>query len=138
MPTFDEFRLTVSDFQKHTRRLAQDQLTWFRTESAFKWVELNSEEEVPHIARSIHNDSFDPHEEEEEEEERKKSEPFCFDNRAMGYLNKEEAKLLKGYPGVLEKLSGDDRDSVQEQERLLQWVKATIEENVSSQSTWAS
>jgi hypothetical protein len=53
----------------------------------------------------------------------------------MGYLSKEEGKRLKGYPGVLDKLSGDN--NAHEQQRLVQWVKATIEENASSRSTWA-
>jgi hypothetical protein len=135
MPSFDDIRWTVSEFQKHTRHLAQDQLTWFRTESAFKWVELNDAKGVKEAARRIHEDSFpgdlslgsipsDPLDQD-----------FCFDNSAMGYLSKEEGKRLKGYPGVLDKLSGDN--NAHEQQRLVQWVKATIEENASSRSTWA-
>mmetsp|Transcript_12785 Transcript_12785/g.24143 ORF Transcript_12785/g.24143 Transcript_12785/m.24143 type:complete len:107 (+) Transcript_12785:1-321(+) len=37
-PCYEDFITTVWDFQKQTRRLAQDQLTWFRKESDFKWV----------------------------------------------------------------------------------------------------
>ena len=124
MPSFDEIRSVVSEFQKHTRHLAQDQLTWFRTESAFKWVELSDEKGVEEAARRIHEDSFplplgSGHSDLDQ--------GFCFDNSAMGYLSKEEAKGLKGYPGVLDKLSAD-KGNAHEQQRLVQWVKATIEE----------
>lgn len=102
--SFREVAEVVLDVQKQTRRLAQDQLTWFRNESAFEWMEIatpgdasgssggEGEASLSRAADRIHASLVSR----EEETGR------VWDNTGMGYLCRAEERRLKGYHGGIE------------------------------------
>ena len=113
-PSEADFLLAFLEFQKQTRRLAQDQLTWFRNEPKFEWVEVAAREGggVEEAAGRILGRAMEAEAE---------SGPREWDNRGKGYLTRAEERELKGYGGSAEGLvnaqTGELRQEIRDQIR---------------------
>jgi len=105
-PSSEDFLETFSDFQKQTRRLAQDQLTWFRNETGFEWVPMESDEEEA-VAKAVETIWSDFTSTDGDD-----GGPRQWDNTGMGYLSRDEEKELKGYKGRCLLTGRDQGDQV--------------------------
>mmetsp|Transcript_14020 Transcript_14020/g.35398 ORF Transcript_14020/g.35398 Transcript_14020/m.35398 type:complete len:179 (+) Transcript_14020:3-539(+) len=114
------FEAFVRDFQRQTRRLAQDQLTWFRNEPLYKWIPVDTDGDADGIADDV-RDGVVAQVLHEAMSCTGNGPAAVFDNRGMGYLSKPEEKRLRGYTSRLDLVNAPGNP-----EKIIQTINSLV------------